>query len=228
MQESIFIATPTHFCKNYCQKEFLEAVLETAVKPYDATIFVLNNSEESSYGTFFLENYNNRNIHYIETNFHKSNREFFFGNRLAIHRRITETAKLSRKIFLDDCNYGDWYLSLESDVILNKDSFDKIIKNICEKAALILHTNCYCGFNSSKERCFTQSITMGCTLIHRSVLEKINFRHDESLPEAHYDAFFAHDCVSNGIPMIYDPEIHFEHRHEKTGRGWDKIPSNER
>ena len=137
-------------------------------------------------------------------------------------------AYTTRSIFLENTD-KEWYLSLESDVILNKEAVDLIVSNVQNKFAFVLHTNCYSGFNNAKERGNTDRLTMGCTLIHRSVLSEIEFRFDESLPQAHYDAFFAHDCISKNIPMVYDPSIVLEHCHDEKGsRGWCEIPKIER
>ncbi len=50
--------------------------------------------------------------------------------------------------------------------------------------------------------CVTRGAGLGCTLIHRSVLERIPFRADKG--GAACDWAFAHDCVDNGITQMTD------------------------
>jgi GT2 family glycosyltransferase len=59
---------------------------------------------------------------------------------------------------------------------------------------------------------------LGCTLIHRSILEKIRFRWEEGA-FAHPDSFFAADLHNMGIKQYVDTSIICEHRNSS----WSKI-----
>lgn len=212
---SIFIATPTHICKRYCSMEFCVAAIESAVKPFEAKFFVAGNSKSSC--KIF---YNFPEVQYFDVKLDQS----YYSNKEAIHSRLTKTANWLRSIFLtSDCEY---YLSLESDVILQG---RKQIEAMIDHQKPVLHTNCYPGFNASPEFCSTDRVTMGCTLIQRDVVEAIEFRYDPTLLAAHYDSFFAHDCIARGIPMFYDPNITPVHLEDRLpGRGWSNLPEEER
>ncbi|GAL83439.1 hypothetical protein MYP_666 [Sporocytophaga myxococcoides] len=55
------------------------------------------------------------------------------------------------------------------------------------------------------------SCGIGCTLIHRSVLEKVSFRYEKT-KLMHPDAFFYHDIFKAGITAWLDTSILCEHR----------------
>jgi len=59
---------------------------------------------------------------------------------------------------------------------------------------------------------------LGMALIHRSVLEKIDFRYEEEI-DAHPDTFFAHDLKQLGIKQYLDTSILCKH----DNRDWSLI-----
>lgn len=63
---------------------------------------------------------------------------------------------------------------------------------------------------------------LGCTLIHRSVIEKIKFRVEPKINNmAFSDSYFFYDCKVNKIPVITDTSIIVEHRRKISQ--WDML-----
>lgn len=58
---------------------------------------------------------------------------------------------------------------------------------------------------------------LGCALIKRSVLEKIEFRTDANQRSAFPDSFFFRDCVGSGTSVLLSSQIIVEH---EPNRGW--------
>jgi hypothetical protein len=58
---------------------------------------------------------------------------------------------------------------------------------------------------------------LGCTLIQRNVLEKINFRHEPQLPHLHHDSLFYADLHAAGIMAFADTSILCEHDNQPWG-----------
>ncbi len=61
---------------------------------------------------------------------------------------------------------------------------------------------------------------IGCMLIHRDVLKKVTFRHNEKYP-AFDDMYFCKDCEQLKIPIYADTSIRCTHLHKQTD--WTKI-----
>lgn len=215
---NLFVAVPTHICKRYCAGRFIDVVLSHLP---GATVLVAGNSKGSVIPYYRREE--NKNLTVCDLEFDDG----YYNQVDSIHKRIVSTVNFLRDAFFLDSKL-QWYLSLESDVLLNFVAVQQLLNVANSGVAKVIVTNCYPGFFNEKEPGFVHRLTMGCTLIHRSVIESFPFRYDSTLLKAHYDAFFAHDCIAAGIQMYYDPSIRFEHMHDHTGdRGWKQLPTNE-
>lgn len=215
MYDNVFIATPTHIIKRYCASEFTQAVADFAP---GSEFHIASNSRGSAFSY-----YAQPHVKYHDMNFIAS---FYYGRKDSIHRRIVDTVNFLRGIFLE--GYCEYYLSLEADVKINKHTLPDILSRM-QDGVKVLHTDCYPGFQSSQFFTTVNRLTMGCTMIHRSIVEQIPFRYDQSILAAHYDALFAHDCTAAGISMHYDPNIHVSHMHAPNGgRGWEQLNESER
>jgi hypothetical protein len=220
----VFIGTPTHACKVYCAERFVEATLRNAPGSLFA---VLCNSKDSPYPYTGCGIYDHLGGSLSDSH---------FDNAEAVHRRIVSTCNVLRDMFLvTSC---DLYLSLESDVILDADTLPRMIAALSDEYPVV-YANCYRWpdgrpFLEQKVAGPTDRITMGCTLMKRSVLEQIEYRYDPNLLGAFPDAFFAYDCREKGIGMWYDPAIWVEHVEDPTARGqgsikrgWGELPKSE-
>lgn len=210
MYPSVFVACPTHIVKRYCAAQFVGAVLEHA--PGAAFTIVANSRGNPA------PYYRREGVRFI----HQKLGDEFYDRTDSIHKRIVHSVNFLRQLFLN----GEWeyYLSLEADVILNAATLPAMLDRLMSFGA-VLTTNCYPGFHTVTEFSRVDRLTMGCTLIKRPVLELVEFRYDQSLLAAHYDAFFAHDCNVRKIPMWYDPAIVLEHKSDSQGyRGWHQLP----
>lgn len=65
------------------------------------------------------------------------------------------------------------------------------------------------------------SAGLGCIAIHKSVLQKINFRYLKGM-QMYPDSVFAADCSAQGIPIFCDFSILTEHRNSN----WSKVTDN--
>jgi hypothetical protein len=222
MFDKVFIGTPTHFCKRYCAQEFVQA----------ANLYA---SSKGAYHVVLCNSRADAAMHYRAPGVHYGHMPEIAvkwnGKPDSIHNRICCTMNMLRQNFLSagSVDYPspqwEWFLSLEADVILQPDTLERMLA--WQKP--VLHTNCYDGFHQQKEAGKVDRITLGCTLVHRSVVERFEFRVDPEILGAFHDAFLAHDCNNAGIEMFYDPTIILPHRHDDVGtRGWNGLPSSEK
>lgn len=214
--KDIFIGTPTHICKRYCADEFKNSLLEFANETQKS--IVCNSIADAK------DYYYSPGIYYRHLSLSKE----FFGYTDSIHRRLVFTMNFLREMFLDTTK--NIFLSLESDVILRKNTIDDIVQCLNEHKEIdVLHTNCYLGFNTVKKLSETDRLTLGCTAIRRHVLEKIKFRYDIKLLKAYHDAFFCHDAIQAGYKLYYHPDITLKHAHKShsPSRGWEELPYKE-
>lgn len=79
------------------------------------------------------------------------------------------------------------------------------------------------NFMANEDLCFCDGTVkkvahagLGCILIHKSVLEKVNFRHIEGVNN-HPDTYFAEDCAKERIPIMLDTSIVVEHENSPWG-----------
>lgn len=223
---NLFIGTPTHSCKEYCADRFVDAVLKHAP---GAFICVLCNSRLDARGydvpgVYYDHIGRNHLVPPVLDDSHYHTKE-------AVHKRIAKTCNMLREAFLE-AEAFDLYLSLESDVILAADTLPRMLEAISDDYPIV-YANCYRWpsgrpFLEYTANGPTDRITMGCTLMKRKVLEKIEFRYDPELLAAFPDAHFAYDCRLHGFGMWYDPTIYVEHVEGGKGRrGWGEIPKDE-
>jgi len=212
----LFIATPTHICKRYCAKRFVDTTARyTRACDYH---HIFCNSRASA-----REYYSGGDADYQDMQFG----EEFYGKEDSIHRRIVGTMQALRERFL--AGNIRWFLSLESDVMLGPNTIKDMFAAVNKYDANIIHANCYPGFNTATKPTMTERITMGCTLICREALEQIEFRYEPTLLGAFHDAFFGSDAMRAGFDTYYMPDIFVEHVHDDVGnRGWEQLPDSEK
>jgi hypothetical protein len=222
---NVFIATPTHICKRYCASRFLEAVERNADGAFHC---IVDNSGSKAIKSYYPER-KDRHVDSLKEMTPKDAE----GKAWSIHERIVGSMNYCLGVFLNSFDKKhEWFLSLESDVILDVNTIQDLILTADKHCCKVVHSNCYPGFNKSLEICETDRLTLGCTLIHRSVFDSerfLCFRYDKEILAAFHDAFFAIDCKERGIKMIYNPFIKVLHMHAANkSRGWEELPSIER
>ncbi|MCK4260842.1 MAG: hypothetical protein KAX49_17830 [Halanaerobiales bacterium] len=222
-KKKILIAVPIYDFKRYCMSEFLENLLTLS-----AEVCIIDNSKEIDFFDEicdFLENKRRKadfQVEYIGNRFSKTD-----SSRL----KLTETRNELRNYFLSR-NF-DFFLSLESDVILTQSQLDNLFKNqrterisvallerpnsdtiISKKIEYIPSTICQ-RFNYSFEELENKILNvkgchLGCTLIPREILQKIPFRYEPSLL-THDDTFFSLDVIAKEYEIFCDGFIKPKH-----------------
>lgn len=230
--ESVFIGTPTHICKRYCAAEFCEAVYNNA---FGCLHYISCNSQAASGSS--AKHYYSQPESPDRSFFQHCLDDSYYGNKDSKHKRIAYSMNFLREKFLLESDTTnklrkkkqlEWFLSLESDLILGKDTIEQLVNSAFKYNASVLYSNCYPSFHFHKEPTEVDRITLGCTLIHRHVLEVIDFRYDSNILEAFPDAMFAYDCNRENFKMVYNPKIYVEHRNNGKQRGWETLPMSER
>jgi hypothetical protein len=219
LYNNVFIGTPTHICKRYCANQFIQAVDFYAPGAWHLIICNSLGNAEIYYRSKHTS---------VKREFqHLKLDESYYHRPDATHRRLTVTMNSLREQFLSSGKF--YYLSLEADVIINEQTLGMLLESIRSSGADIIHSNCYPGFHDYDTFTWVERMTLGCTIVKRSVLDKIAFRYDNSLLRAYPDAFLAEDAVKQGFKIGYDPKIKVEHCNDITGtRGWSTLPFVER
>ncbi|MAG77793.1 hypothetical protein CL616_00335 [archaeon] len=213
----ILVGCPTSFHKDYCLKEYIQG-LKGLTYPYK-DILIVENSKNDDY----LSLIKNFEIPVIKG-------QWFDG---AIERIITSRNILRKKVL--DEGY-DYFLSLEQDVIPPKDIIERMLQHRKKVISGIYFANN--KFEDGKVRLIplayklinkeTQTMRpleanelwdnpglypivsagLGCVLIHRSVLEQIEFRSENQNFD---DRFFFIDCYDKEIEIFCDTTIKCKH-----------------
>ena len=228
MIPKVLVGCPTSDHKSYCIDKYVEAVKSLTYKNYD--ILIVDNSKENSYSERIKE----LGLNVIKSVHHEGARD-----------RIIESRNILRKETLDK-GY-DYFLSLEQDVIPQKDVIERLIRhsemvvsglyfavnlvkgknvlrpllwaNFDPKTRLMYCLNKEYALNSNDfvEIC---ACGLGCVLIHREILEDIKFRY-ESETDGFDDMFFCRDVRGKNIKIFADLSV--KCRHLTTNWSWKNI-----
>ena len=230
MQQKVLIGCPTSFHKEYALKEYIEAIRKLTYKNHD--FLLVDNSQDDNY----LEKIKSFNIPVIKGLYFESARD-----RIIVSRNI-----LRQKVLDDDYDY---FLSLEQDVIPPEDIIEKLLQHKKEViTAVYFANNVIPGEVSSKliplvyvledEKTLSMrplnenelwknqglvqvvSAGLGCVLISRNVLEKIEFRYDLNTFD---DRWFFMDLYNQKILAYADTSIKCKHLIYNRPYPWSKI-----
>ena len=230
MKPRVLVGCPTSFHKEYALKEYAESVKFLSYDNYD--VLLVDNSPDNNY----FDKIKSLGLNVIKG-------EYFEG---AIKRIITSRNTL-RKYALDN-NY-DYLFSLEQDVIPNRDALTKLINCNKDVVSGIYFVHNIIGNrrvlipqvflelpnkinNLPDMRWLTEeeflsnklikiiSCGMGCVLIHKNILRKIEFRSENNVFD---DRFFGIDLYKKNIPMYCDTSVKCKHLILNRPYSWDKI-----
>lgn len=224
---SVLIGCPTSFHKEYCLKEYAEAVKSLDYPSYD--ILLVDNSPDDNY----LKKIKEYGLPAIKG-------PYFEGAR----DRIIASRNILRQKVLDE-NY-DYFFSLEQDVIPTLDILKNLIKhnkkvisavyfahNIVENKRVLMPLAYKLTDKetlsmrplSDKELWEDLGLTkvvsagLGCLLIHRDILKKVKFRYKKNTFD---DRWFFIDLYNLKIESFADTSIKCKHlisEHQK----WNEI-----
>lgn len=236
----VLVGCPTYEGKDYCLREYSEAVKNIDYDNYD--IVLVDNSEEKQY-------------------FEKIKKEGIKAWRLekknlSVGEKIAICRNLLRKLAIE--NY-DYFLSLEQDVIPPKDIIKKLLSHdkkivsavynmrmddgkdwpllwrfldkkeadafaeknpqLKEKMSEIKKKGLLCKRMELKELPGNELIKiaacgMGAVLIHKEVLREILFRVGKG-KNAYDDMFFCQDAISKGFEIFADTSVECRHFQDK-------------
>jgi len=226
MQPKILVGCPTSFHKEYCLKEYAQAIKSLIYSNYD--ILLIDNSKDNSY----FNKIKSFDLPVIKG-------PYFEG---ALDR-IIESRNILREYALKN-NY-DYFLSLEQDVIPPKDIIEQLLKPK-KRAISAVYFNYFTKNNETrilpviwskmdnKLKCVLKPSELnkgllriaisglGCILIHKTVLNKLKFRYEKN-EEAFDDIYFALDCKKNNIPIYADTNLIVKHLIKNRPIDWEKI-----
>ena len=230
MEPKVLVGCPTSFHKEYALKKYAEAVKSLSYDNYD--VLLVDNSPDNSY----FDKIKSLGLNVIKG-------PYFEG---AIKRIIT-SRNILKKYALDN-NYN-YLFSLEQDVIPNKDVLTKLVShnkkivsgiyfihNIVNNQRILIpqafielntKTNNLPDMRWLTEEEFLSnklikivSCGMGCVLIHKNILNKIEFRSENNVFD---DRFFGIDLYKKNIPMYCDTSVKCKHLILNRPYPWDKI-----
>lgn len=216
----VLVGTPHNEVKNYCLDEFLSRATNLTYKNYD--FLIADNSKTKKNVKHLMKL--GVNAVYIKPK-QKANQKFIMESHEAI------------RIAAIKGGY-DFLLHLEDDVIVPHDVIERLLvhqkqvvsamyfigqgedshlmfQEIEDKGDTLRETrNVDNGFdimNVTGKLKQVYACGLGCTLIHKSIFEKVAFRWEDGAP-VHPDSFFALDLHSLDIPQFVDTSILCEHR----------------
>jgi len=225
----ILVGCPTFEGKNYCFKEWIENIREFTYSNFE--IFLADNSDTVENSKMYQEKYG-VNCKWITNQ----------SNKGSHTKRITDGHNAVRKYFLD--NDFDFLLHLESDIFPPKDIINRLLahnkqvvgatyylyddderqlmvrildNDYVKETALIHGDNIEEELNGELHSVW--SVGLGCTLIHKSVVEKVKFRNEIShryKTLLFCDTTWAKDVRDKGIFVYWDSSVCCKH----LNKGW--------
>lgn len=223
----VLVGCPTHKVKEYCLKDYSNIVKSLTYTNYD--VLLVDNTNGDSY----FNKIKKENLPVIKGPYFKSAMERIVASRNILREHVLK-------------NDYDYLLSLEQDVIPPKNILESLLKHD-KKVISALYFNFQIDKDERKPKPMlwvqpkdeqkaimyylpeefifkkpglykVYAAGLGCLLIHRSVLEKIKFRHGE---EGFDDVWFSKDCRENNVEIFADTALKCQHITIKGGKWID-------
>ncbi len=253
MEPKVLVGCPTSDLYEFCLEDYSKAVKNLTYPNYN--FLLIDNSKDKNYIKKILD----KGLNAIKSEYYDS-----------AMQRITTSRNLLRKYFLEN-NY-DYLLSLEQDVIPQKDVIESLLKHNKKIISGIYYMPIKIppniikfkpvlydfpteqqwqetlkdpkmvvemkkrGFTSKEDmrRQFTaeevkkekvievKTCGLGCVLIHKDVLKKIEFRNKPGV-KCFDDVYFCIDARKNNFKIYADTSIKCEHLFLKKPWHWDEL-----
>ncbi|MBL7147504.1 MAG: hypothetical protein ISS82_01630 [Nanoarchaeota archaeon] len=215
----ILVGCPTSEHKDYCLKEYVEAV-----KKLNCDVLLIDNSE----GEEYYNKIKSLGVNVIKDKYYEKARDRIVSSRNLLKERCLK-------------NSYDYLFSLEQDVIPPLDVIERLLKHgkkiigalyfklededTLSPLAWVHHEGNYArrlNYSDTVEPRLMEVITcgLGCVLIHKDVLEKVNFRYDKN-KKSFDDIWFGIDAREHGFKLYLDTSI--KCKHLIKGMDWDKL-----
>lgn len=235
----VLVSAPQAVAKKYCFERFIDNVMQFKYPNFDVKLFdnTDDNGMFTSYMNEYVEKHHGKNAKFEALNtvlMHKMKTDSVIERMARSHNDCRDfTLRLKY----------DYLLHLETDLFPPDDVIEQLMSlskpvvsalyyvdnGIYRKPMLQRAIKLAPRFLSSKnfmaneDLCFCDGTVkkvahagLGCILIHKSVFEKVKFRHIAGLNN-HPDTYFAEDCASHKIPIFVDTSIVIEHENSPWG-----------
>ena len=230
--QKVLVGAPVCDLYEYCFKEFINNIKNLTYKNYD--ILLVDNSKKEN----FFNKIKSLNINVIRIPYFEKMRD-----------RVTNAHNKLREYVLKE-NY-DYLLILDQDIIPPKDVIEQLIFHNKDAISALYfgHHNITTGENKimpfawtfimkeghwSKVRYLNDMeirnravleiafAGMGCVLLSRNILEKIQFRYDKDI-EAWDDRWLGYDIHKLGFKYYLDPRVKCKHLYLKRPFDYHEI-----
>ena len=218
----VLIGIITSDRKDYCLDMFTQTIMNLNTIGLETDIVLIDNSEDPLYKNKLED----KGFYVIHNPWQRYVRD-----------RITSSRNLLREITLKG-NY-DYLFSVDSDIFLRKEELQRLIsydkkfvfgpypikldkigvKLAVQRSPKIFYNLNMIGLGLIK----TGAVGMGCTLIHREILEKVKFRNDPKTLTTKEDILFCDDALK----LDYSIWTDFSKLISHMNTGWADIILNE-
>ena len=235
----VLVAAPQASAKAYCFERFIDNVMQFTYPNFDVKLFdnTIDGGVFCAYMNDYVQKNHGKNAKFEALStiqMHKMNSDSVIARMARSHNDCRDfTLRLKY----------DYLLHLETDLFPQKDIIEQLMfhslpivsalyyvdngiyrkpmiqrsvrlapKFLSSKNFMANEDLCFCDGNVKK----VAHAGIGCILIHKSVLEKVQFRHIDGVNN-HPDTYFAEDCAQNKIPIHLDTSILVEHENSPWG-----------
>jgi hypothetical protein len=235
----VLVSAPQAKAKAYCFERFIDNVMDFKYPNFDVKLF--DNTDDDGDFCSYMNSYvyanhgKNANFEALSTlQIHKMKSDSVIEKMARSHNDCKDfTLKLKY----------DYLLHLETDLFPPQDIIESLMFHSMPVVSALYYVDngiyrkpmiqrsvklaprflTSKNFMANEDLCFCDGTVkkiahagLGCILIHRSVFEKVAFRHIDGLNN-HPDTYFAEDCAQNRIPIHIDTSIVVEHQNSPWG-----------